>query len=208
MKIDTTLKRFFYDRDAVQAKLTKKRLGALRKAALTARRVTRRKLRRRKRTSNPKESPSVHTESNFATLKNIQAGFDYVREASLVGPIGLSGTVNRPAPGLLEQGGHFTRRNYRRTERVVGGAGEISIDSPGAKPRAANTKVTTTWDGRVVLVTYGRLNTPQQARRANELNADLYGPHEISGTVEERPFMAPGMAEASESFLDLYLREG
>lgn len=223
MKVVGNLKRFFYDREAVQKALGKKRLKALRKAGGELRKRARRKLRRRKRKSRPGEAPSVHTASAFATLKNVQFGFDTFREVAVVGAIGFDNAHgDPPAPGVMEHGGEGSRVNERRTLRVVGVVGEIAIDGvreyttrTGKTRRVKlrksgrSTRDVVDWKGKTRRVTYARLNSEEQARRANELNAELYGPASFSAnTVAPRPFMAPAAQEASAEFLDLYLKEG
>lgn len=223
VKVVADFKRFFFDREAVRKKLKRKRLKAVRRAAMTTRKIARRSLRRRKRISKPGETPSVHTSNSVVTLKNIQAGFDTSAESAIVGAVKvLSGEPGPPAPGVLEHGDRITRKNDRRTERVVGKAGEIAIDERRVETRDANgrfvkrdarsegesTKTVVDFKGVPRRVTYAIIRTPEQARRANELNAELYGPDEISGTVEARPFMEPAIEVAAENFPELYLKEG
>lgn len=223
MKLEGSLKRFFYDRDAVKKALGRKRLKALRKAGGELRKRARRKLRRRKRKSRPGEAPSVHASSNFATLKNIQFGFNTFEEAAVVGAIGIANKAgDPPAPGVMEYGGAGSRINERRTLRTLGTVGEIAIDgvreyttSTGKIRRVklrksgTSTRDVVDWKGAKRRVTYARLQTPDQVRRANELNEELFGPAEFSNaTVAPRPFMAPAAQEAAGEFLDLYLKEG
>lgn len=224
MKLTGSLKRFFYDREAVKKALDRKRLKALRKAGGEIRKRSRRKLRRRKRKSRPGEAPSVHSQSNFATLKNIQFGFNTFEEAAIVGAIGIPNKHgDAPAPGVMEHGGKGSRVNERRTLRVIGKPGEIDIDGKrsgtrykqgkfikrSARTTALSTADVIDWKGNKRSVTFARLETAEQVRRANELNEELYGPAELAATsVAPRPFMAPAAQEASEGFLDLYLKEG
>lgn len=223
MKVDVTFKRFFYDRDNVKKALTRKRLKALRKAGGELRKRARQKLRRRKRKSRPGEAPSVHTSSNFATLKNVQFGFNTIEEAAIVGAIKIPNKLNEPpAPGVQEHGGSGARVNERRTVRELGTVGEIAIDgvrevtTKTGKTRrfklrkaGTSTRDVVDWKGAKRRVTYARLNTPAQVERANKLNEELYGPLTFEGsTVAPRPFMAPAAQEASGEFLDLYLKEG
>lgn len=224
MKFVVDLKRFFYDREQVVRRLEKKRLAALKHAGAFTRKVARNSLRRRKRVSKPKvETPSIHTASNTVTLKNIQYGFDLGADAAVVGPVGLSGMGNEPpAPGVLERGEHISRPNPRRKKRVVGEVGEIDVDggrtktrdSRGrfvttvARPNGVSTKEVTDFEGKVRRVTYALIRTDEQARRANEINEELYGPAEIVGTIKERPFMGPAVAKAAVKFPELYLSEG
>ncbi len=214
MKLDVTLKRFFYDRESVRRKLDDKRLKALRKAGAVLRLRARRKLRRRKRPSRPGEPPSVHAEGSFATLKNIQFGFDTVAEAAIVGAIKIPAKAgSEPAPGVMEHGGPTSVDNPRRTIREIGKPCEIDVDGKSGRRRArrdgVSTKNVVDWQGKTRRVTYARIETAEQARRANEFNEMLFGPLAFTvGTVAPRPFMAPAAQEASGEFLDLYLKEG
>jgi len=223
VKVVVDMKRFFYDRAEVEKKLEKKRLEALRNAGGFTRKVARRSLRKRKRVSKPKvETPSIHTSSSTVTLKNIQFGFDTDNEAAIVGPVGLSGMGNEPpAPGVLEHGERVTRRNERRTERVVGKVGEIALDEVREvttktgkvrriklRKKGSSTREVVDYKGKKRRVTYALIRTDEQARRANEINEELYGPTEIVGNVQERPFMEPAVELAAVEFPDLYLKGG
>ncbi len=217
MKVVANFKQFFFDRETVRKKLSKKRLKAIRRAALTTRKIARRSLRRRKRKSRPGETPSVHTANSVVTLKNIQAGFDTSNESAVVGAVKVLGDNGDPAPGVMEHGGRASHVNLQRTKRVVGSSGEISIDERRVRRRSKlrpkgstgeSTKVVVDYKGVKRRVTYAKIRTATQARRANELNAELYGPDKIEGTVEPRPFMEPAIETASETFPELYLKEG
>lgn len=221
--VDVSFKRFFYDREAVKKKLDKKRLGALRRAGLTIRLAARRRLRRRKRASAAGESPSVHSKDNFATLKNIQAGFDTFREASVVGPIGFGNLID-PVPGRLEDGYSISRKNERRTVRRLGEPGEIEALPMGGGPAGrdkstgkftkakqrlrTNSREIEGYDKRRWKVAFATLETQAQVRRANKLNELLYGPMEITGEIEPRPFMEPAVDSVKDQLVDLYLSEG
>lgn len=224
VKIDVAFKRFFYDREMVKKKLGRKRNKALRKAGLTIRKAARRRLRRRKRVSRPGQSPSVRSTDTFATLKNIQAGFDTFAEASVVGAIGF-GNLSDPVPGRLEHGASVRRKNERRTERKLGMTGEIEAlpvggggpagrDKKTGKFTKAKQKVRSEsreiegFDKRRWNVAFATLETPEQVRRSNEINELLYGPAEITGTLEARPFMEPAVESVKDRFVDLYLKEG
>ena len=223
VKVDVAFKRFFYDREQVKKKLGRKRLKALRRAGLTVRKAARRRLKRRKRVSRPGQAPSVRSSHPFATLKNIQAGFDTFAEASVVGAIGF-GDLSDPVPGRLEHGATVNRKNDRRVDRRIGGAGEIEAlpAQGGGSVRHKRTgrfqkAVVATrtdsveiegWDKRRWRVAFAKLNTPEQVRIANEINELLYGPAEITGTLEARPFMEPAVDSVKDQFVDLYLKEG
>ena len=207
VKVDVAFKRFFYDREMVRKKLGRKRTKALRKAGLTIRKAARRRLRRRKRVSRPGQSPSVRSTDTFATLKNIQAGFDTFAEASVVGPIGF-GNLADPVPGRLEHGAEVRRKNPRRAERRIGDVGEIDIEPTSKTSKRLTSVQIVSWDKRDWIVTFAKLETPEQVRRANEINERLYGPAEIIGTLEARPFMEPAVESVKDQFVDLYVKEG
>lgn len=210
--VDVAFKRFFYDRAAVKQKLDKKRLAALRQAGLTVRKASRRRLRRRKRASTEGESPSVHSDHPFATLKNIQAGFDTFKEASVVGPIGF-GNLSDPVPGRLEDGYSVSRKNERRSLRRLGEPGEIEAEPITRKKKSkvaarTNSREIIGFDKKRWRVVFATLNTPSQVRRANEINELLYGPMQITGEIKPRPFMEPAVQSVKDQLVDLYLSEG
>lgn len=223
VKVDVAFKRFFYDREMVKKKLGRKRLKSLRRAGMTIRKAARRRLKRRKRVSRPGQAPSVRSSHPFAMLKNIQAGFDTFAEAAIVGPIGF-GDLSDPVPGRLEKGAAVHRKNPRRAERRIGDAGEIeALPAQGGgsvrhKRTGRFTKAVVAtrtnsveiegWDKRRWRVAFAKLNTPDQVRRANDINEQLYGPEEITGTLEARPFMEPAVDSVKDQFVDLYLKEG
>lgn len=207
VKVDVAFKRFFYDREMVRKKLGRKRLKAVRKAGLTVRKAARRRLRKRKRVSRPGESPSVHTEDKFATLKNILSGFDPLAEASVVGPVKF-GRHADAIPGALEHSAHVARPNPRRRLRAIGDVGEIDIEPTSKTSKRLTSVQIVSWDKRDWIVTFAKLETPEQVRRANEINERLYGPAEIIGTLEARPFMEPAVESVKDQFVDLYVKEG
>lgn len=146
-------------------------------------------MRYRKKPSLPGEPPSAHptwTEEIPGTdgkVKKKKRGallreflyfaWDAAKQTVVVGPIKLG---RSEAPSALEFGTSIHRRNPRRRVRKVGSAGEIRID-----------------EGKPV---YARLETASQAERANLLNAALYGPDFISGTLKPRPFRQPALDKA------------
>jgi len=217
--VTARLKENFFNRVHVVKRLGKKRHAALRKAALTSRKIARQKLRRRKRVSRPGETPSVHSKSTFATLKNIQTGVPS-GDAVILGPIGFG--AGQPAPQTLEEGLSRRRVNPRRRKRTIGGGGEIRIagksttrqrDSAGRFLSSAavdpptmgrTTRERVGIDGKTYRVTYTKLHTAEQVRRADELNELLYGPEVFAGEVEARPFMLPAMQEAAPLFPEFY----
>ena len=217
--LDVSFKRFFYDRQAVIDKLDKQRLASLRTAGGWSRTTARRRIRRRKGPSAAGESPHAHTSHPFATLKNIQFGFDTLREQAVVGAIGF-GKADVPVPKALEEGTAVRRPNVRRSPRTIGKAGEIEARSLSgrrslksrrkekARLEGDSSRKITGFDGAKWVVTFAILRSASQVRRANEIQEQLYGPLEIVGEIEARPYMEPAMKLAAVEFPDLYLKEG
>ncbi len=76
------------------------------------------------------------------------------------------------AAEALEKGGTFAIRNKRRRLRKVGGSGEVAIRSG--------------------VPVYGRIRTEAQAKRANRINAQLYGSaYSHHATYKARPHTQP-----------------
>jgi hypothetical protein len=110
--ISIRLKQYFFDRDAVMARIEKSRLAMLSRAGAFVRRAARSSLRRRKRISSPGSPPSVHSKDDYASLKNILFAYDPARDSVIVGPLGLRSrnnvtivSVSGAVPGTLEHGG-------------------------------------------------------------------------------------------------------
>lgn len=213
MNITAQAKQFFFDRPQVLAKLRKKKLAALKRAGALSRKVIRNKPRRRKRKSKPGETPSVHTKSKFATLKNVLFAYDPGSDGVVVGPVKIPSADTQPAPETLEYGGKIDRRKKRR----LGGSGEIEVDNlrvtPGGDARKINrgrrgggSSMSTVKDisGKLRPVVYATLETAAQVRRATILNEELFGPQDATPRIEARPFVAPAMAEAAVDFPELY----
>lgn len=224
MKVMVSMKEFFFDRDAVRSKLTKKRHGALLNAGSLTRKVARNSLRRRKAPSQPGQPPHVHTRSSAVTLKNIQFSFDLNAEETIVGPVGLVDhiTGDGAVPGILERGAMISHQNARRRKRKIGFSGEIAIDEKRGKLRdsagrfltqdkrkgTASTKEVVDYRGKKRRVTYTRLKTDAQVARADAINEELYGPETITGEIKARPFMEPAVEKAAPKFPEMYLKEG
>ncbi len=215
LQLSADLKKFFFDRPEVIKKLKKKKLAALKSAGALSRRKIRNKPRRRKRKSKPGEAPSVHTQSKFATLRNVLFAYDPSADSVVVGPVRIPTADAVAAPGTLEYGGKIDRRRQRK----LGGSGEVEVDGlrtmPDGSVRRVNrgragggASMTTVRDirGERRSVVYAELTTDAMVRRANNLNEELYGPHEASPVIEPRPFVAPAMAEAAPDFPELYAR--
>ena len=214
MRLSAELKQFFFDRPAVLAKLRKKKLNALKKAGALSRKIIRNKPRRRKRKSLPGEVPSVHTQSKFATLRNVLFAYDPATDGVVVGPVKIPTADADPAPSVLEYGGKIPNR---RTKRSLGDSGEMELDGErtmpdgsvrrinrGRKGGGKTIKKVTDIANRKRSVVYASLQTAAQVSRANQINEELYGPQEATPVVEPRQFVAPAMAEAAPAFHELY----
>jgi hypothetical protein len=172
----------FFDREAVVEAVGRAGAKALGKAGAYIQRRAKSSIRKRKRASRPGEPPSSHV----GTLRNrIYFNYDPPTRSVVVGPtpLGSVGVV----PPTLEYGGAIPhRKNPRRHQRTMGGAGEIRIDGPVSRSTKKNR------EGK--LVTYAKLNTAGQVDRANQLNEELYGPEFISeGRIAARPYMGPAL---------------
>ncbi len=84
------VKNLFFDRATVVREVGKANASALSKAGSFIRRRARSSLRRRKNPSAPGRPPSVHSNSNVATLKAILFAYDSVNQSVVVGPIRLN----------------------------------------------------------------------------------------------------------------------
>lgn len=205
---------FFYDREEVVRKLGVKKSMALARAGGWSRKVIRNSLRRRKRVSKPGETPSIHAppSEKFRTLKNIKFWHDMQSDTGIVGPIGFKVTQSGVVPAILERGADIKRKNPRRRRRKVGGSGEVRVSPRSSTTmtitRAKPEKEVVDWQGKKQYVVYAKLKTQSQADLANRLNEQLYGPEDIAGHVDPRPFMRPGMEQAAIAFPELYVKEG
>ena len=112
------LKGQFFAKDEILDRLNKGRKKALKKMGAYVRRSARSSLRRRKKASTPGKPPSVHSQSDIATLKAIFFTYDARTDSVVIGPLRLNTVdvigANRTsflrgsAPSLHEFGG--TRR--------------------------------------------------------------------------------------------------
>lgn len=114
------LRRFFFDRQAVIARLEEAEARELSKIGAFLRTTAQRRfLRRRKRTSAPGEAPSVHSTDRVANLRNILFGYDPRSHGVVVGPVKLNQintTIdmgNQTVPQILEFGGAVMIREER-----------------------------------------------------------------------------------------------
>ena len=203
----------FFDRPLVKAAMNDVSRRALSRLGATIRTFARRSMRyttsereqarqvgagKRKRIRPPQPAPpgspprAVHPHPWIRQF--LSYGYDAANKSVVIGPTRLPGSqINIPA--IHEKGGSVTIRNRRRRIRRVGDAGEIRI---GGGFGVATDEVIDL-RGRPVMVTFARLRTADQARRANRLNAELYGPAIRHLFYPARPFMVPAMTAALPS---------
>ena len=121
-KFGYSMKRFYFDRQAVVDAIGQAAARGLGKAGAYIRRRAMHSMRKRKKPSKPGQPPSYHANAN--SLREIQFYYDAQRLSVIVGPILLRTPTNyygpqlpasQTVPELLEFGGSLTVR-----ERKVG----------------------------------------------------------------------------------------
>lgn len=229
LTLKAKVKDFFFDREEVRARLSAKRLNALKSAGANSRKIIRRKPRKRKRKSRPGETPTVHSESRYATLKNVQFAYDPSADSVVVGPIriGADQMLSGPTtvPEMMEYGGGKRYNELWRKMRV-GGSGPIEVDqkrttsSPkwGQSREAPDVnrgrlggtaqKFVVDQKGNERMVVFVPLETPAQAARAQRLHNEIWGPKFVAANIDARPFVGPAMVEAADKYPDLYAEAG
>jgi hypothetical protein len=120
ISVDYKIKDFFFDRDAIEAQLTKLERRAMSKIGAYVRTSARQSIRRRKGTSPPGAPPYAHNKSKVYTIKNILFGYDPQKHNVIIGPTYLKqGAKGGPVivpdsvetiPALLEYGGRAEAR--------------------------------------------------------------------------------------------------
>lgn len=103
----------FFDRQAVIDAVGPVVAKALSKAGAFVRRRARSSLRKRKAASTPGSPPSVHTNDQYATLRNIHFQFSRERMSVVIGPIKLNNRTGL-VPGLMEHGGTVSLNDKAR----------------------------------------------------------------------------------------------
>jgi len=175
--------RLFFDRAEVQRAVDPATRKVFSRFGAYVRNTARRSIRKRRKASSPGRPPSSHRGD---LKRKIMFAYEPDRKTVVVGPEDLPAKKGE-TPETLEYGGWVKTTNTRRTKRRVGDAAEIRI---GGR-QSVSTKAMQDWQGRRRRVTYARLRTEEQARRANQLNEQLYGPTTLAGAVEPRPYMHP-----------------
>jgi hypothetical protein len=137
--LSAKIKDVFFDRAGVIAKIGAANAKALNRVGGALRLTARRKLRRRKKASQPGQPPSVHSQDDFATLKNILYGLQG-QSSVLIGPRALNqsrGTI----PGLHEFSGQqkiaeqFVPYSYGDAMRRYGIRGHEIVRASGIVAR-------------------------------------------------------------------------
>jgi hypothetical protein len=91
-----------------------------------------------------------------------------------IGPPRVLSGSSKPVPALLESGGRM-RKGSRMRQRTVGQGGEIRTDG---RPSRTNRLIVSDF-GPAMPVTYIKIRTAKQARRANLIQRDLFKPPTI-----------------------------
>lgn len=100
IRLDYRVTKAFFDSPAVIKRLTEAERRAMSRIGAFIRRRSRTSLRRRKSVSAPGSTPSVHSRSNVATLKNILFAYEASKHRVIVGPVKLN-QVNSTDNGRL-----------------------------------------------------------------------------------------------------------
>jgi hypothetical protein len=140
--------------------------------------------------SAPGHPPFAHTKTGAFLRRRMR--FAVEGNTVVIGPEALPGKAI--APRVLEGGGVAWVKNPRARLRKLGDGGEIRIGGC----EGFTSKPSIDQRGRQVMVTYARLQTARQVRRANELNTLIYGPPLVKhlATIAPRPYMGPALAVA------------
>ena len=162
----------------------------------------------RQKPSNVGDPP--HTRGKQVLKKSMQ--FEVNRNKFIV-VVGPKGSTTGGFANVHEFGGRRTiARNARRTKRMVGDSGEIELGrtirnketKKGKKANRSNTKRVTDFKGKKVIVTYGKLFTDEQVRRANDFNEELYGKQSYVARFPKRKFAEPVLDATKPALPKLY----
>jgi hypothetical protein len=195
----------FFDRQKLVGQMDKASYRALNRAGATMRMHAKRSMKARAidKPSPVGTPPHRHTQmrgkksrGDYGLQRSIMYGFDQSDQSVVIGPSTAFGAGIHRIAQSHEYGGTESKKNPRRRNRVRGGSGEIRIgraarNNPRARLATKKAKGTALGD---VDVTYGKLFTDEQARRANQLNETLYGPTTLRSTYPPRPTMRPALA--------------
>ena len=118
----------------------------------------------------------------------MQFAWDPRKQSVVIGPTWFGGS-GRPIPGQVEAGGTSRGKNPRRRRRKIGDGGEMGYGGSGSKW----VRGTSMGD---MQVRYATIKTHDQARRANRINEELYGPSHVSITAAPHPYMGPALEKS------------
>ena len=223
MIIVASVKEYFFDRQLVQNMADEKARRGLARMGAYIRRVARNSIKvkgmarrppkgtkafdrwleevRNRPRSAPGSPVFQHADHPVVYPRNIWYAWDGV-DSVVVGmaAFGSNRRASAPVPHQIEFGSHGLVKNIRRTQRHLGGVGEVRI---GGKQSRASKIAPSTRIGSV-LVTYAPLRNAAMVERANRLNAELYGPDQVPANTAARPVMSPafdaGITKFDEAF--------
>ena len=180
--IDFKFRVAFFDTKEVRSKVSEATRKVLSKFGAFVRQTAKQSMKKKNGPAPPGQPPHSHV----GLLKRwILFGYDKTRESVVVGPSKLPKKGN--VPETLEKGGTVTRKNPRRINRKIGDGGVILL----RKSNSAASKQVVDGHYQKRWVTFGPLKTAKQVFRAERLEAEIWGPFEIAGTIEPRPYMGP-----------------
>jgi len=137
--------------------------------------------------------------------KSLRYAYDEMNDSALIGPSSVYGPGIADIAQRHEFGGTYPTRNTRRRTRKVGDAGEMLIASsrggrdasghyhPAAFRNWATAKKIKDSRGKTRIVVYAPIRTEAQARRANEIQEELFGASQYPATYPKREFMDPAL---------------
>lgn len=203
----------FFDRQKLVGRANKAVFRALNRAGGATRLTAKRSMRARPlgKASMPGMPPHRHKQQRGAKAKHdyglqrsILYGYDAGTQSVVIGPSAAFGAGIRRIAKTHEYGGFETKKNPRRRTRRIGGSGEIRMrvaHHARGKQRSSISAITEDYMIGIRAgtdpVVYGKLRTPAQVRRANQLNEALYGPSVLHSTYPPRPTMGPALAQVA-----------
>ena len=185
--IDFKFRVAFFDTKEVRSKVSDATRRVFSKFGAFVRQTAKQSMKKKSGPAPPGQPPHSHV----GLLKRwILFGYDKTRESVVVGPAKLPKKGN--VPETLEKGGNVpARKNPRRVKRKIGDGGVLLL----RKTNSAASKQVRDERNQNRWVTFGPLKSAKQVARAERLEAEIWGPFEITGTVEPRPYMGPALEE-------------
>lgn len=181
--IDFKFRVAFFDTKEIRSKVSAATRKVLSKFGAFVRQTAKQSMKKKAGPAPPGQPPHSHV----GLLKRwILFGYDKTKESVVVGPTKLPKKGN--VPETLEKGGTVpARKNPRRVKRKIGDGGVMLL----RKTNSAASKQVVDLNYQKRWVTFGPLKTARQVVHAEKLESELWGPMEITGTVEPRPYMGP-----------------